>query len=148
MNPSSRNLSALAVAALVGCAPAPHATVVATTAPHGGTGSKTYQCKQHKGCVVQVGGRPTTVVYGGYAPVVCGVGVVVVGCGCGYYVPASCSCGETFVPVPACAVASCAACAPPSCAPSPPPACSAPPPPSCAPPPSCSASCGSSCGSG
>ncbi len=139
---------------LLGCSPAP-VVVAASNNPsstsstkqssHGGSGTKTYECRSEAGCTVTVNGSKQHYGYGTYPPVVCGAGIVVLGCGCGYYAPASCSCGETYEPSPSCAPASCAPSSPPSCsAPSTaPPSCgSASPPSSCSP-----SSCGSSCGS-
>lgn len=141
----ARILVSLLLVAACSAAPVPVSSGRPSRGPataHGGTGSKTYVCKRRQGCTVRVNGAPYTVVYGGYAPIVCGVGVVVVGCGCGFYAPASCSCGEVFVPAPSCGV-SCApaSCAPASCGAAP--SCGAP---SCGAPPSSCGGCGSSCG--
>ena len=102
----SRSLAVLALALFASCPPRVESSRAAVDA--GGHGKKTYECKSQHGCTVTVGGGKVTVGKGGFLPAPCGAGVVVSGCGCGYYVPASCACGETYVPLNSCGPSACA----------------------------------------
>ncbi len=84
-----------------------------TTVTHTTT-SRTYRCEKDGGCTVVVNGTTTYYSPGGYVPVACGYGVVVVGgCGCGVLPPAvvaGCGCGPVVVAACAGCGSSCGSC--------------------------------------